>query len=63
MPALIDDEILHTFAVIGTPEAAASEIQRRYGDIATRITFPIPDDADPERWTPVFDTLRTPASN
>jgi probable F420-dependent oxidoreductase len=62
MPALIDDEILRTFAVVGTPEAAASEIQRRYGDIATRITFPIPEGADPGRWTPVFDTLRTPAT-
>jgi probable F420-dependent oxidoreductase len=63
MPALINDEILDTFAVIGTPEAAASEVQRRYGDIATRITFPIPDGAEPERWAAVFDSLRTAAKN
>jgi len=60
MAGLIDDEILHTFAVIGTPEHAAAEIQRRYGDIATRITLTIPHKADPARWAPVFANLRTP---
>ena len=39
MAGMIDDEILHTFAVIGTPEEAAAEIQRRYGDVATRVTL------------------------
>ncbi len=59
--AVIDDEVLHTFAVVGTPEEAAEEVRRRYGDIATRITIATPDGADPERWGPVFARLRAPA--
>jgi probable F420-dependent oxidoreductase len=60
MPGLIDDEILHTFAVVGTPEDASAEIQRRYGDLATRITLPISDEANATRPTAMFDTLRDP---
>ncbi len=60
MAGMIDDEILNTFAVIGTPEEAVAEIRRRYGDLATRITLTIPDGADHARWAPVFDTLRGP---
>ena len=62
MADLIDDEVLHTFAVIGTPEEAAAEIQRRYGDVATRVTLTLPQGADPARWAPVFETLRAPVS-
>jgi probable F420-dependent oxidoreductase len=58
---LIDDEILHTFAVIGTPEDALAEVQRRYGDIATRITLSLPPDHDEERWAALFDSLRVGA--
>jgi probable F420-dependent oxidoreductase len=58
---LIDDEILHTFAVVGTPEEAVEEVRRRYGDVATRITIATPDGADPQRWAPVFARLREPA--
>ena len=61
MAPLIDDEMLRTFAVIGTPEDAVAELQRRYGDIATRITLPIPDGDDTARWAPIFETLRAPA--
>lgn len=59
MSDAIDDEVLHTFAVIGTPEEAAAEIKRRFGDIATRVHLPVPADADPERWAPVFEDLRS----
>jgi probable F420-dependent oxidoreductase len=55
---VIDDEVLRTFAVIGAPEEAAAEVVRRYGDVATRVAFPIPRGADPERWAPVFEMLR-----
>jgi hypothetical protein len=55
---LIDDEVLHTFAVIGTPEAAVVELQRRYDDLATRITLSIPASAQPERWGRAFAAPR-----
>ncbi len=58
LASVIDDEVLHTFAVVGAPEDAAREVQRRCGDAATRITLPVPEGASPERWSPVFDILR-----
>jgi len=58
MASLIDDEMLHTFAVVGTPEEAVAELIHRYGDVATRITLPIPQGADPDRWASLFQTLR-----
>ena len=61
LASVIDDEVLHEFAVIGSPEDAAREVQRRYGDAATRITLPVPEGAEPERWSDVFDILRAAA--
>jgi alkanesulfonate monooxygenase SsuD/methylene tetrahydromethanopterin reductase-like flavin-dependent oxidoreductase (luciferase family) len=58
---LIDDEVLHTFAVIGTPEAALAELERRYGDIATRVTLSLPPEHDEQRWEALFDSLRAGA--
>ena len=58
----IDEEVLRTFAVIGSPEDAAHEVRRRYGDTATRIALPVPEGADPERWSAVFGTLRQSAA-
>ena len=57
MPELIDDELVETFAVVGTPEEAVAEVKRRYGDIATRITLPLPE-MDEERRLALFDSLR-----
>jgi alkanesulfonate monooxygenase SsuD/methylene tetrahydromethanopterin reductase-like flavin-dependent oxidoreductase (luciferase family) len=58
MSRLIDDEVLKTFAIVGTPEEAIAEIKRRYGDIATRITLPLPPEHDAERWRDLFESLR-----
>ncbi len=58
---LIDDDVLHTFAVIGTPEAALAELERRYGDIATRVTLSLPPEHDEQRWAALFDSLRAGA--
>ncbi|HXD55496.1 MAG TPA: TIGR03617 family F420-dependent LLM class oxidoreductase [Solirubrobacteraceae bacterium] len=60
---LIDDEILHTFAVIGTPEEAVEEVRRRYADVTSRVTLAVPEDADPVRWAPLFERLREPAGS
>jgi probable F420-dependent oxidoreductase len=62
LSSVIDDEVLDTFAIIGTPEEAVAEVKRRYGDLATRITLNVPDGADPDRWGPVFDELRAPVA-
>ena len=48
MASLIDDEILHTFAVVGEPDDVVDELLDRYGDIINRTAFAIPtlSDAD-----------------
>ncbi|MQA13043.1 MAG: TIGR03617 family F420-dependent LLM class oxidoreductase [Pseudonocardiaceae bacterium] len=58
MADVVDDEVLHTFAVIGTPEDAAAELLRRYGGVATRIGLSVPIEEDPDRWRKVLDTVR-----
>ena len=58
MPELIEDELVQTFAVVGTPEEAVAEVKRRYGDIATRITLQLPAERDEARWRELFDELR-----
>jgi probable F420-dependent oxidoreductase len=54
----VDDEVLHTFAVVGTPEEAVAEIRRRYGALATRITLAMPPGCDEDRWGALLATLR-----
>jgi probable F420-dependent oxidoreductase len=58
MSELIDDEVLNTFAVVGTPEEAIAEVKRRYGDIATRIQLAVPEERDDARWAALFEQLR-----
>jgi len=38
LASLIDDEILHTFAVVGTPEQVADQMAQRYSGLADRIS-------------------------
>ncbi|MBU6328778.1 MAG: TIGR03617 family F420-dependent LLM class oxidoreductase [Acidobacteria bacterium] len=49
MAQRITDEVLHTIAVVGTPQQVAAEIARRYGAVADRVClyfpgYPISDD-------------------
>ena len=57
MGELITDDILHTFAVVGEPEQLAPELQARYGDVVSRISFYAPYASDPDRWTAVMAQL------
>ena len=59
MGTLIDDEILETFAVVGEPETIAPELKKRYGDVISRISFYAPYEGDRERWSKVFDDLKS----
>ncbi|MEV7969772.1 LLM class F420-dependent oxidoreductase [Sphaerisporangium sp. NPDC088356] len=58
MSAAIDDEVLETFAVVGEPEQIADQLAKRYGDIATRVSFYAPDNSGQRRWAKVFAALR-----
>jgi probable F420-dependent oxidoreductase len=50
MAELIDDEVLHAFAVVCEPEDVPARILARVGDVADRITFYAPYRSDPDRW-------------
>ena len=58
MGTIIDDEMLNTFAVVGSPENIAPELSRRYGDVIQRISFYAPYSSDPDRWAAVMAALR-----
>ena len=58
MGTLVNDEILNTFAVVGSPEEIAPELSKRYGDVIQRISFYAPYSSDPERWSKVMSDLR-----
>ena len=59
MGGLITDEILNTFAVVGSPEQVAPELKRRYDDVIQRISFYAPYKSDPERWRRVIADLQS----
>jgi probable F420-dependent oxidoreductase len=59
MGDLIDDEILSAFAVVGEPEELAALLLGRFGDLLDRISFYAPYQSDPERWSAVFEQLRS----
>jgi alkanesulfonate monooxygenase SsuD/methylene tetrahydromethanopterin reductase-like flavin-dependent oxidoreductase (luciferase family) len=42
MTELIDDTMLSTLAVRGTPQQCADEIARRFGDVAERVCVYFP---------------------
>ena len=54
MGKLIDDDILHTFAVVSEPEQIPSKVLARYGDCVDRISFYAPYGSDPDRWRAVL---------
>jgi len=47
MVELIDDDVLRTLAVVGTPAEAAAEIKHRFGDVADRICAYFPGSTHP----------------
>jgi probable F420-dependent oxidoreductase len=56
MGRLIDDEVLHAFAVVAAPEELARRIGERYGDVVDRLTLASPLQ-DRERWAEVLRDL------
>ena len=57
MGNLITDEILHTFAVVASPDKVADGIISRYGDVISRISFYVPSMLSSEEWSPVIAQL------
>ncbi|MFQ5555571.1 MAG: TIGR03617 family F420-dependent LLM class oxidoreductase [Acidimicrobiia bacterium] len=58
---LVDDEILHTIATIGTHDVIADKLVERYGDRVDRIEFSIPvaNPGDAERLMDLLASIRS----
>jgi alkanesulfonate monooxygenase SsuD/methylene tetrahydromethanopterin reductase-like flavin-dependent oxidoreductase (luciferase family) len=63
MAELIDDTLLRTIAVHGSPADCATQIMDRYGEVATRLAVYQPYAANPDTTAELLDELRaaTPA--
>ena len=59
MGAVIDDEVLQTICVCGTPAEVAATLRRRYDGIADRIAFSVPYGVRRELLAEVLDRVRT----
>ncbi|MGH9187102.1 MAG: LLM class F420-dependent oxidoreductase [Acidimicrobiales bacterium] len=58
MGDVIDDDVLHTFAVVAEPEQIADELVKRYGGLVDRVSFYAPYQSDPERWAKVLAAIK-----
>ncbi|MFF3335279.1 LLM class F420-dependent oxidoreductase [Streptomyces sp. NPDC002888] len=58
MGGLVDDDVLHTFAVVAEPDQVAGEIRRRYGSLVDRVSFYTAYEIDAEVWEPIVRELR-----
>ena len=65
MADVIDDEMLHTIAAVGTPAEAAAILAERYGDLVDRLTLVTTFDSastdrgtDPQSWALLLEQLR-----
>lgn len=50
MGELVDDEVLHTIAVVAEPDDIGPALARRFAGVAARIPFYAPSGADLDRW-------------
>lgn len=48
MIGLIDDTMMRTLAVVGTPAECATEIKARFGDVAERVCAYFPGSTHPK---------------
>ena len=60
LATVVDDEILHTVATIGTHDTIAAQLRDRYGSRCDRIEFSIPvtDEESAERCRDILDQVR-----
>lgn len=58
LPALIDDEVLATFAVVGRPDEIGPEVARRFGGLIDRVNLSTDHNFSAEEWRGVIGALR-----
>ncbi|MGW3420066.1 LLM class F420-dependent oxidoreductase [Streptomyces phaeochromogenes] len=57
MGGLVDDDVLHAFAVVAEPGRVAAEIRLRYGSLVDRVSFYTAYEIDAEVWEPIVQEL------
>ncbi len=57
MAGLVDDEVLHTFAVVAEPSRVADVLLERYGTLVQRVAVHPSYDASPELWDGIASDL------
>jgi probable F420-dependent oxidoreductase len=60
MGDVIDDELLHAFAIVGEPAIVGKGLATRWGPVATRITLYATYKSHPALWSTVIDSIRGP---
>jgi alkanesulfonate monooxygenase SsuD/methylene tetrahydromethanopterin reductase-like flavin-dependent oxidoreductase (luciferase family) len=63
MGDLVTDEMLHTFAVVGTPEEAVRGLKERWGDVLARLSFYAPYGYDADQLTDLLSVLKDPSGS
>ena len=63
MGGLIDDEVLHAFAVVAEPADVAAQIRRRFGGLIDRVSFYSPYETGTETWDLILQGLKSPAGS
>jgi probable F420-dependent oxidoreductase len=58
MGKLVDDDMLHTFAVVAEPGQLTAELLRRYRGLVTRLSLSAPRHFDAARWKRVLQELK-----
>ena len=55
---LVDDDVLHAFAVVADPAGVAAELQRRFGGLIDRVSFYAPYESSTQTWDHVLQGLK-----
>jgi probable F420-dependent oxidoreductase len=58
MADLITDDMLHEFAVVGSPAEVAGGLRERFGGLVQRLSFSAPYPVAPEVWAELLTALR-----
>jgi hypothetical protein len=59
MTGLIDDDMLHTFAVVGELDTIAANVRDRFGGLVDRFNIYAPSGISTERWAEVLADFRS----
>ncbi len=59
MGEVLDDDVLHAFAAVGSASEVAEALQKRFGDVIDRLSLYMPYDADPAQVAELTGALTT----